>query len=169
MPVLNRIYMILLVIFLILLSETYSYTACTIKLKDGRTFKAEYCQESETRFIYYKYGSKIHIDKDKVDTFSIEKEITNKNTINADSFNSKRQGNYSGGAPATTHKFQSPMTKSPEREKVSCRTCNGTGRTQGWRWDNEFVMTDSHGNPIYKQVQVPTPQTCPVCNGLGWQ
>lgn len=54
-----------------------------------------------------------------------------------------------------------------QRVKESCSSCNGTGKVEGWRWGKEFVMHDSYGNPIYKQVQIPTPKTCPVCNGTG--
>jgi hypothetical protein len=41
MPILNRIYLMLLVLFMFLFNGTYSYAACTIKLKDGRTIKSE--------------------------------------------------------------------------------------------------------------------------------
>ena len=64
---------------------------------------------------------------------------------------------------------QQPKIRKQELVKVSCSTCNGTGRVEGWRWGKEFVMNDRYGNPIYKQVQVPTPKPCPICNGLGHQ
>lgn len=334
MPPLKRIYFMVLVFFMFFLCGTYLFADCTIKLKDGRTIKSDYCEESEQRFYYYKYGSKVSIDIDKVDSFSRDKkEITNESNIkpgpyspafileavknsysrakkayeglekttfnenereaikqnyertaaflqlaqrgadlrssamqkkaflameggtlreadpskpddNGDPLDfhsptiySKEFPNYTGLAAKacrqirhaeykektglddpiasyyvdpsafyallegnlpeeeaqklrdrlnksvkdsglkgnsdvgfkTTRKLQLQKSKTPKPRNVSCKECNGTGSVEGWRWGKEFVMNDSYGNPIYKQVQVPTHKNCPICNGLGYQ
>jgi hypothetical protein len=58
-----------IVIFILTLIPLCAYAKCTITFKSGKVINSDYCEEDQTHIYYYKYGSKIGINRKEVDNF----------------------------------------------------------------------------------------------------
>ena len=177
----------LLISFLLflLLSPLFA-GADVVVFKDGKRIETKGTwKENEQIKCYYRGGivgfpeelieriEKVEVEK-KVEKKKVKKQrrttrTSSNNMVDASSIESEikefARNKYPNNQKNAIENLQRELNQ--QRVKESCSSCNGTGKVEGWRWGKEFVMHDSYGNPIYKQVQIPTPKTCPVCNGTG--